>query len=135
MQRLKIIAIASLLIWSSYTQAANWVLLSQATDGTRFYIDTERSELNREQPMTWEKYITSKVEKRSYGWEKSRIYQSEYSCENKQYRTLNIFVYDAKGALLESDTEISKWYIAVPSSSGEGILDQVCAARDQMRAQ
>ena len=134
-QQLKLTIIATLLAWSSYTQAANWILLTQAEDDTKYYLDTERSELNRDQPMTWEKYILPKAEKRAYGWEKSKVIQYEYNCESKQYRILSLFVYDAKGSVLISHAEADEWQVVVPDSIGEGMLNRICANRDEMRAQ
>jgi Surface-adhesin protein E len=142
---LKLIVWSVLLVFVSgiSIHAATWEFLGKTVDGSIYYYDKSSVKyLAGTVVRFWGKEIPSESAKKEnmveigvkyFGHLDSKFLKysshkvlAEINCSKEQIRTLRYVVYDAKGNIIGSFNESSKWVSIVPESIVELAADKLC---------
>ncbi|MCC5666034.1 hypothetical protein LC653_19445 [Nostoc sp. CHAB 5784] len=126
MKRVIGLAIASLIAFPSTALAADWVLVSEASDGTRIFIDNESYE--RRGAVAWYWRMREGVQPDETGVISTKSFDST-DCRNRTYRIRQLISYNSTGEVIfsmnDGDNEpLNKF---VPGTVGESIFKAVCS--------
>jgi hypothetical protein len=122
-----------LILISTLSFSQNWVYVSTATDGSKYYIrNSSTDEFGNKK--VWSKIISKTMTYTKKGKTYSLpngyvIYLDAYDCDGKKSKLISGVYYNSKGTVAHSfsieDYE-QEWKDVVPDSIGEALLDKVC---------
>ncbi|MHC5724027.1 MAG: surface-adhesin E family protein [Nostoc sp.] len=120
------LAIASLIAFPSTALAADWVLVSEASDGTRLFVDNESYE--RRGAIAWYWTMIETVQPDETGIISTKAFEST-DCRNRTYRIRQLISYNSKGQVIFSrnNGDNGSLYQFVPGTIAENIFKAVCS--------
>ncbi|MEH2422686.1 MAG: surface-adhesin E family protein [Nostoc sp.] len=126
MKRILGLAIASLIAFPSTALAADWVLVSEAADGTRIFVDNESYE--RRGAIAWYWTMLETVQADETGVIFRKAFQST-DCRNRNYRIRQLISYNNKGEVIfsKNNGDNGSLYQFVPGTIAENIFKAVCS--------
>lgn len=123
-----------LLVSASGSAMAEWVYVG-GTD--KYTVYANRATIHNKGKMAKIWKLIDYKETYKFGDEpafKSTMHQTEYDCEEEQYRSLASSVYSenmGKGNVTSSDSDISKWFPISPGDVEEAMLKIACKNRKE----
>jgi hypothetical protein len=103
--------------------AADWVLVSTAVDGDKYYIDRQSIRtVPNGYKRAWER--DNYAEANEFGATSAKLYW-EYDCIEKRRRNMSVIIFkDAE--LITNRNKVDDWSYVSPESVEEGLLHFVC---------
>ena len=106
--------------------AANWVLMTEAHNGDKFYVDAASIRHVGKYVAMWRKTDMNKVDKFGDVSSKSLLY---FDCDTQMRAIKSWITYDTKGEVSGSGTETDyalEWRPVAPDTVGEDYLNLAC---------
>lgn len=126
MKKLIGLAIASLLVFPSAAQAADWLPLGESRDGTRVLVDA--GSLVRQGPIVWFWSTYDKSLPDEDGVYTLQAYNS-MNCHSRVYRVRQVITRDREGRVMKSAELGDKAPLSrvVPGTLMDGLFQSVCS--------
>lgn len=133
---LKIGLVVSLLLAAQSVMAAEWLKMFVSTEKDKEIryvdIDSIRSEYNY--ITAWVRMDYPTVQKLHNNKMYRQVKQKwQIQCNNNKFAVTQVYYYTSKGDVVDSYTTYANWQDAIPDTVGDGIVKEVCWAKDQDR--